>query len=135
MGVTDVVVHLLSAARDVAGRTPYQLAIVPKLLELADEILRFGDTKLQEEFIEHVEATRQGLEASTDFLFALKAPLPPALPPFTLALATRLTLALATRLTLALATHPLPSPLRLTPCPRPCDSPLNRRSSRPSSPR
>ena len=127
MGVTDVVVHLLSAARDVAGRTPYQLAIVPKLLELADEILRFGDTKLQEEFIEHVEATRQGLEASTDFLFALKAPLPPALPPYTLALATRLTL--------ALATHPLPSPLRLTPCPRPCDSPLNRRSSRPSSPR
>ena len=127
MGVTDVVVHLLSAARDVAGRTPYQLAIVPKLLELADEILRFGDTKLQEEFIEHVEATRQGLEASTDFLFALKAPLPPALPPYTLALATRLPLALATR--------PLPSPLRLTPCPRPCDSPLNRRSSRPSSPR
>ena len=109
MGVTDVVVHLLSAARDVAGRTPYQLAIVPKLLELADEILRFGDTTLQEEFIEHVEATRQGLEASTDFLFALKAPLPPALPP-----------------TPSPLRHPLPSPVR---------PPLYRRSSRPSSPR
>ena len=48
VGVTDTVVHLLSAARDVAGRTPYQLVIVPKLIELADEIMRFGDTTLQE---------------------------------------------------------------------------------------
>ena len=51
VGVTDAVVQLLSAARDVAARSPYQRAIVPKLIELADEIMRFGDTNLQEGFL------------------------------------------------------------------------------------
>ena len=49
--MTDAVVQLLSAARDVAARSPYQRAIVPKLIELADEIMRFGDTNLQEGFL------------------------------------------------------------------------------------
>ena len=75
MGCIDVVVQLLSAARDVAMRTPYQRAIVPKAIELADEILRFGDTALQHAFVEHVKATRQGFGVIRDFLFALKAQL------------------------------------------------------------
>ena len=68
MGVTDAVVQLLSAARDVGARSPYQRAIVPKLIELADEIMRFGDTKLQGEFI-------LVAQAEDDFLFALRAQL------------------------------------------------------------
>jgi len=55
-GVADAVVQLLSAARDVAARSPYQRAIVPKLIELADEIMRFGDTALQDEFIRMAQA-------------------------------------------------------------------------------
>ena len=54
--MADAVVQLLSAARDVAARSPYQRAIVPKLIELADEIMRFGDTALQDEFIRMAQA-------------------------------------------------------------------------------
>ena len=65
--MTDTVVQLLSAARDVGARSPYQRAIVPKLIELADEIMRFGDTRLQDEVILMAQAA--------DFLFALRAQL------------------------------------------------------------
>ena len=68
MGVADAVVQLLSAARDVAARSPYQRAIVPKLIELADEIMRFGDTALQDEFIAMAQA-------ADFFLFSLRAQL------------------------------------------------------------
>ena len=68
VGVADAVVQLLSAARDVAARSPYQRAIVPKLIELADEIMRFGDTALQDEFIAMAQA-------ADFFLFSLRAQL------------------------------------------------------------
>ena len=66
--MADAVVQLLSAARDVAARSPYQRAIVPKLIELADEIMRFGDTALQDEFIAMAQA-------ADFFLFSLRAQL------------------------------------------------------------
>ena len=67
--MADAVVQLLSAARDVAARSPYQRAIVPKLIELADEIMRFGDTALQDEFIAMAQAADFFLLSPTSPLY------------------------------------------------------------------
>ena len=61
-------VHLLSSARDLARRSPYQKAIVPKAIELAAEMLAFGHPSLQNMTVDHIEKERQGLAASKDFL-------------------------------------------------------------------
>ena len=48
---------------------------MPKTLELANELLAFGDDELQNMLIDLIEAKRQGLEVSKDFLYAVKTQL------------------------------------------------------------
>lgn len=71
-GALDAIIAIISGARDLGMRTPYQQAIVPKVIELASEMMRYGPEPLQNQFIERLKASLSGYTSAKDFLPALK---------------------------------------------------------------
>ena len=71
-GALDTIIAIISSARDIGARTPYEQAIVPKAFELATEMMRYGPRELQNRFVESLKASLGGYASAKDFLPALK---------------------------------------------------------------
>ena len=74
-GTVDVVIQLLSAARDVGKRSAHQKALVPKVIELGAALVDYGDPAVQDRFVDHIERERRGLGVARHFLGALRSQL------------------------------------------------------------